>query len=228
MHKSHLNLPMNKICPLCKNTYPPDVKFCINDGARLVAADDSATPNEPQVRNPFEPQMRNPFEPQKNTPFEHQAQPGQTYYKAQIGNRLVAALLDGLIFVGLTIPPFAAFLFAFISAYGNEVEAAIALGVLGLIITALPLGFQLAKDGFGKGQSPGKKVMKLIVIDLDTNMPCNKQKSCLRNLIGLLLGLVPLVGSFIEPIMVLVTDDGRRLGDRAANTMVIDKNQYFN
>ncbi|WP_316815822.1 RDD family protein [Pedobacter nyackensis] len=218
---------MNNLCPICKNSYPPDVKFCINDGARLIATDSSTEQNGPQIHNPFEPKIRNPFEPEKDVPFERRVQTGQTYYKAQIGNRIAAALLDGLIFVGLTIPALIAFLFAFISAYGNEEEAAIALCVLGAILTLIPLGFQLAKDGFGKGQSPGKKAMKLMVIDLETNMPCNKQKSFLRNIIVLLISLVPVIGSLIEPIMALATNDGRRLGDRAANTMVIDKNQYF-
>lgn len=210
---------MNNLCPICKNSYPPDVKFCINDGARLIATAPSATQTEPQIHNPFEPQ--------KNNPFEQKAHAGQSYYKAQIGSRLAAALLDGLIFIGLTIPALIAFLFAFITAYGNNEELAIALCVLGGILTLIPLGFQLAKDGFGKGQSPGKKAMKLMVVDLETNMPCNKQKSFLRNLIVLLMGLVPVIGSLIEPIMVLATNDGRRLGDRAANTMVIDKSEYF-
>lgn len=218
---------MNNLCPLCKNSYPPDVKFCINDGARLIAANTSLEQNEPQLPNPFEPQMRNPFEPEKDIPFEGKAQTGQPYFKAPIGSRLAAALLDGLILIGLTIPAVIAFVGAFISAYGNNEEQAIALCVLGGLLTLLPLGFQFIKDSFGKGQSPGKKAMKLMVIDLDTNMPCNKQKSFLRNLVALLIGMVPFVGSLIEPIMVLATDDGRRLGDRAANTMVIDKSNYF-
>lgn len=211
---------MNNLCPICKNSYPPDVKFCINDGARLIAADQPIQQTEPQIRNPFEPH--------KNASFEHTPQTGQTYYKASIGNRLGAALLDGLIAVGLCIPACAVFVFAFIAAYGNEETTAIALCILGALLTLIPLGFQLLKDGFGRGQSPGKKAMSLMVIDLETNMPCTRQKSCLRNIIILLTGLVPVIGSLIEPIMVLLTDDGRRLGDRAANTMVIDKSQYFN
>lgn len=202
---------MNNLCPICKTSYPPDVKFCINDGARLVIAGSSTEQTEPQIHNPF----------------ERKQQVGQPYYKASAGNRFLAILLDSLIFTGLTIPALVVFLFAFFSAYGNKENLAIALCFVGIVLTLIPLAFQMFKDSFGKGQSPGKKAMKLMVIDLDTNMPCTKQKSFLRNVIILLLGLVPVIGSLIEPIMVLATNDGRRLGDRAANTMVIEKSEYF-
>lgn len=203
---------MNHLCPICKTSYPPDVKFCINDGARLIATDSSAEQTEPQVHNPF----------------ERRPQIGQAYYKASIGNRFVAALLDGLILLALTIPAAGMFLFAFVTAYENKEEEAMVICFVAVLLMLLPLAFQMLKDSFGKGQSPGKKAMKLMVIDLETNMPCTKQKSFLRNIIMMLIGIVPLVGGFIEPIMVLATDDGRRLGDRAANTMVIDKSDYFN
>lgn len=201
---------MNNLCPICKNSYPADVKFCINDGSRLVATD------HPQVQ----------AEPQLNNPFERKPEAGLPYYKASIGNRFLAFLLDSLIFTALTIPTIIALAGAFIAAYGNQGTLAISLCVIGIILVFIPLGFQMFKDGFGQGQSPGKKALKLMVIDLDTNTPCTRQKSFLRNVILLLMGLIPVVGSLIEPIMVLATKDGRRLGDRTANTMVIEKSEY--
>jgi uncharacterized RDD family membrane protein YckC len=202
---------MNNLCPICKTSYPPDVNFCINDGARLIAADNPIQQTEPQVYNPF----------------ERKPQVGLPYCKASIGNRFLAFLLDGLIFTALTIPGAVALVGAFIAAYGSDESLAITLCILGVILILIPLAFQMLKDSFGQGQSPGKKALKIMVIDLDTNRPCTKQKSFLRNIIMLLMGLVPFVGSFIEPIMVLATEDGRRLGDRAANTMVIEKSEYF-
>lgn len=202
---------MRNLCPICKTSYPSDVKFCVNDGTRLVTEDQPAEQTGPQIYNPFEPKQ----------------ELGLPYYKASVGNRFLALLLDSLIFTALLIPGAIALVGAFIAAYGNDEELAIGLCILGVILIFVPLGFQLFKDGFGQGQSPGKKALKLMVIDLDTNTPCTKQKSFLRNVILLLAGLVPIIGSFIEPIMVLATKDGRRLGDRAANTMVIEKSQYF-
>ncbi|MEQ7800308.1 RDD family protein [Pedobacter sp. ASV1-7] len=203
---------MNHVCPLCKTSYPSDINFCVKDGARLIAENITVNYTNPQINNPFERQPQN----------------GLPYYKASIGNRFAAILIDGLIFIGLMIPAGVTLVFAFIYAYGNKEGIAITLCIIGGLLTLIPIAFQLLKDGFKNGQSPGKRAMKLMVIDLDTNMPCTRKKSCLRNVIVLLLGFVPFVGSFIEPVMVFATADGRRLGDRAANTMVIDKSQYFN
>lgn len=61
-----------------------------------------------------------------------------------------------------------------------------------------------------------------MVIDLDRNSPCKFGKSCFRNIIMMLVNIIPFVGWLIEPIMVIATEDGRRLGDRVANTQVID------
>lgn len=223
---------MNQICPVCKASYPPDVKFCINDGTQLGVPINNPFEQQPKPHNPFEPQQKphNPFEQQNtsNNPFQRALPPNQPYPKASLGNRFLAFLIDSLIFIGLLIPAAALFIFAFIAAYGNEESLMILLGVSGLLLFLLPLAYQLFKDGMGTGQSYGKRAMQLIVIDLDTNTPCSKSKSAARNIVSGLIGFFPVVGQFIEPIMVLATEDGRKLGDRAANTVVIDKSAYFN
>ena len=69
-------------------------------------------------------------------------------------------------------------------------------------------------DGF-KGQSLGKRLFRIMVIDKDTGELCHPGKSFLRNLIfgfGFL--------SIFEFIAIL-TKDRRRIGDRMAGTMVI-------
>lgn len=200
---------MNHLCPICKTSYPSDVNFCTKDGAKLIVNSDSTTSE--QVNPAF------------NNPFEPKAQTGQSYQKASIGNRVAAALIDSLILIGICIPAAVVLAFAFFSAFGNKEELTIALCILGALLSLIPLAFLLLKDGYRNGQSPGKKSMKLVVIDLETNMPCTKQQSCIRNVIFLLLGIVPFIGNLIEPIMVFATNDGRRLGDRAAKTMVVDK-----
>ncbi|WP_316810996.1 RDD family protein [Pedobacter heparinus] len=204
---------MNNLCPLCKTSYPQNVKFCINDGARLIEAD---TPQN--VENPMG----------INNPFESKPITNLGYVKADLGNRFLAALLDALICFALAIPGTTLLVFAFIAAYGNEETLMFTLGIIGALLFFIPIAYQLLKDGFGQGQSYGKKALKLLVIDLETNRPITKSKSFLRNIVSLLLGIVPLIGNFIEPVMILATDDGRKLGDRAANTMVIDRKSYFN
>lgn len=224
--------PMNNLCPLCKTSYPSDVNFCTKDGAKLISIpDNSATePINTELNNPFgNPNIKNPFEKEtQHNPFERNSQVGQPYTKASIGNRIAAILIDSLIFIAVSIPAAIVLAFAFFTAFGNNEALTATLFLIGVLLSLLPLAFLLLKDGFRNGQSPGKKSMKLIVIDLETNMPCTKQQSCIRNAIILLLGIVPIIGNLIEPIMIFATDDGRRLGDRAAKTMVIDKPDNYN
>lgn len=204
---------MTNICPLCNTSYPADVKFCIHDGARLIGAD-----AVPRAENPAG----------INNPFEAKPVGNLGYSRADLGNRFLAALLDGLICLALAIPGGVLLVFAFIAAYGNEETLMFTLGIIGALLLLVPIAYQLLKDGFGQGQSYGKRALKIMVIDLETNRPCGRTKSFLRNIVSLLLGAVPFVGSFIEPVMVLATPDGRKLGDRAANTIVIDRTAYFN
>lgn len=212
---------MNNVCPICKTSYPDDVKFCINDGTALIAAQ-AALP----VENPIA--VNNPFEPkQTNNPFQPKPVNTTGYVKADLGNRFLAALLDCLIVLALAIPGVILLIVAFFAAYGNDEPLAITCGLIGILLIFIPIAYQLLKDGLGQGQSYGKRALKLMVIDLETNAPINKSKSFVRNIVSCLLGLVPIVGNFIEPIMVLATEDGRKLGDRAANTMVIDKKENF-
>lgn len=223
---------MNNVCPVCKTSYPPDVQFCINDGTKLGVPINNPFEQKPKLEaNPFSPPAYNPFESQsdRTNPFTKPLPVGQPYPKASLGNRFLAALIDGLIIIGLLIPGGALLIFAFIAAYGSDEGLAITLGVIGVLaVLCLPIAYMLFKDGFGQGQSYGKKALGLVVVDLDTYMPCGKAKSLARNIVSTLVGMFPLVGQFVEPIMVIATEDGRKLGDRAANTMVVDSVTYFN
>ena len=75
--------------------------------------------------------------------------------------------------------------------------------------------YLLFKDGLS-GQSLGKRVFKLMVIDKTTNQPCGLGKSLLRN-IDMLLPFMPL----LELVILWFSKDGRRIGDRLANTVVV-------
>ena len=88
------------------------------------------------------------------------------------------------------------------------------------------LYYGATKDARGNGQSIGKKMVGLMVVGTETNQPCTLGQSIGRALVRLLFGVIPVVGQLIEPIAVLVTDDGRRVGDRAASTQVIRASDY--
>jgi uncharacterized RDD family membrane protein YckC len=65
-----------------------------------------------------------------------------------------------------------------------------------------------------------------MVVHLPTNQPCTTGQSALRYLVIFLCNLVPYVGWLIEPIVTLAAAGGRRLGDQAAGTQVIEASAY--
>ena len=107
-------------------------------------------------------------------------------------DRLLAFLIDVLIVAGLTL-----------TVIGS---------ILGLV-------YFLTKDSLPiyEGQSLGKRLMKLKVLDNETNLPVKNDylKSSLRN-----IPLIIPVFQFIDAFMVFSTN-GNRFGDQWANTMVV-------
>lgn len=93
-----------------------------------------------------------------------------------------------------------------------------------------------ALDSWGSGQSVGKKIMGLGVIDVTTELPCSFLNSFLRNfplvlmilfasttlLWGFLL-LFALPLTVLEIYLLLTLDSGVRLGDVLGNTRVVEK-----
>lgn len=138
--------------------------------------------------------------------------------KADIGKRFIAAIIDAVIAVFVGFIPF----------------------VGGLIATA----YWLVRDGldveFMDHRSLGKKIMKLRPVTLD-GAPVDIMTSMKRNwmfalggvaqlfaytIIGLViavpLALLVFVIAIVEIVLVLADSEGRRLGDKIANTKVIE------
>ena len=143
-----------------------------------------------------------------------------TYAKAPIFTRFLAHFVDGII----AFLPFAVAMFfvVFRLVWGRGAFATPA--AVGLFLWGIYYCF--AKDGFEGGQSFGKKMFNLRVVNVTTNEPCSTGESAIRAVDLFLLQLIPLVGWLIEPIVAMASEDGRCLGDRAAGTQVIDANQY--
>jgi len=146
-----------------------------------------------------------------------------TLTKAHLGQRFLAYLIDGFILMGLTLPALIVFLMATQSGYGyGNGLLALFLYMLAAFMYLLPLLYSLLKDGMGQGQSLGKRLTSIRVVSLSDMQACTYGKSAGRNGIMLLLNLVPLVGWLIEPIIVMSEQQARRLGDKVADTMVVD------
>jgi uncharacterized RDD family membrane protein YckC len=94
------------------------------------------------------------------------------------------------------------------------------------------LTYLLLGDGFFDGRSIGKKLIRLKVLSKETLAPCSFRESILRNstlAIGYVLWGIPLIGwvfilaAFcVEFVLILGSDDGARLGDTIAGTIVVE------
>jgi uncharacterized RDD family membrane protein YckC len=121
---------------------------------------------------------------------------------ASLSDRLVGQILDSFVAV-------AAYIIAgVLSAFAPTV------GAIALIIAIVySVYYLLLADGFARGQSYGKRVVHTAVIDATTGAPCTFGKSFIRNFLLALLG--PIDWIFI------LGSKRQRLGDKAANTIVI-------
>ena len=145
------------------------------------------------------------------------------YPKVKFGTRVWAHIIDSF------VPGVPMIGFMILAGIGIASGASI-LGVLGFIgvVCSLFWGFyySFTKDGRTGGQSIGKKKCGLMVVNITTNKPCTKGESTLRALDLIFLNMIPIVGWLVEPIVVLSSEDGRRLGDKFADTQVINVSEY--
>jgi uncharacterized RDD family membrane protein YckC len=82
--------------------------------------------------------------------------------------------------------------------------------------------YLLLRDAlFVPGQSIGKFLVGLVVISLDTGQPCGRMTSAKRNFIFIVPGL-NVVAVCLEAVAIVQDRQGQRLGDRIANTQVIE------
>jgi len=220
-----------EVCPTCGKPFISGARFCASDGTPNPAFAGSGA-DRSGSSGPRGTSYAAPVFASGAAPY--------AYPKASLGSRFVAFLIDFLVQGVLYIPAIICFFGGVFGAVGGFAIGAehgwpffpipvfgLLFGLLlGFLLLLAPLAYGLLKDGMARGQSIGKRAAGIMVIDLDENIPCGKAKSLLRNLIPILLSIVPFVGWLVEPIMVLIAEDGRRLGDRVASTQVIDCRQW--
>ena len=195
-----------QFCPQCGKAVAEGAAFCNHCGASIVPISQPAV--APVAPTPAAPPRFDTSQPQYVAVME------MNYPKASNGSRFIASVVDWFVSVVALLP--GAILLGS-GTLGSEVGA-----VLMLIGGCWAVFYSFCKDGFGVGQSYGKKMNGLMVVSLANNQPCSKGKSALRA-----LGFcIPYIGGMIEMIMVLATEKGRRLGDKFAGTQVIEVRQY--
>ena len=121
------------------------------------------------------------------------------YAKADVRRRLFAATIDGLMVV-------MSFLLYWTSDF--------------VLCPAAGAAYLLFRDAI-RGQSVGKFLLGLVVISLESGRPCSLAGSVGRNLLFLLPG-ANVVAIFLETRTVVRDPQGQRLGDRLAQTQVVE------
>lgn len=140
------------------------------------------------------------------------------YELAGLGSRTVAAIIDTLLQCGLMLLVFIVMLIAGVNF--DELDwlgsTVVALGIA--IVFVIWFGYYIFFEMLMNGQSPGKKAVKLRVIK-ETGEPITFFDSFLRNIIRVadMLPSFYLVGG----IFLIFTKKYKRIGDFAANTIVV-------
>ncbi len=143
-----------------------------------------------------------------------------TYPVAGIGSRFLATLIDTLIQVAV-VGALAIIMLIIIGVSGLNTSGAatyvaLAIGVLGA--TAVLLGYYIFFELIWNGQSPGKRAMRLRVIQI-SGYPVTPFAVLIRNVLRLVDFLPAYYG--VGVITMIINKNSRRLGDLAAGTIVV-------
>jgi uncharacterized RDD family membrane protein YckC len=121
------------------------------------------------------------------------------YPKADIEKRLFAAAIDGLLFMTTWL---------------------LYLSLDSIVPLAGGAVYLLLRDAVG-GQSIGKIMLGLTVVRVENGQPCRAIDSVTRNAMLLVPG-ANIVALFLEAWTIMRDRQGQRLGDRLAQTQVVD------
>lgn len=143
------------------------------------------------------------------------------YETAGIGKRLLAYVLDW-IFIILWVAGWL-WVFSLFSSFGLHYlyDGDVFYIILFILFTFPIIFYDFLFEILNNGQSPGKMILRIRVINVDGTTPSSGSY-----LIRWLFRLVDfsLTNSFLAVIMVAVTKKSQRLGDLLAGTTVIDLN----
>jgi len=130
---------------------------------------------------------------------------------AGLGSRYTAFLLD-LLLIGAAC--------ALVSKGGSLIPGVGSALVITLCFV-LFWGYPVLFEVLGRGQSPGKRLLRLRVVD-GRGLPIRVEQSLVRNVVRI-LDMMPFGG--FGMLCTLLDPYHRRLGDLAADTLVVDERQ---
>jgi len=129
---------------------------------------------------------------------------------AGLGTRFAAFLFDVVLILGAT---------ALLSALGNPLPDAVRGLFVATATFVVVWGYNVLFEVLWNGQSPGKRLLRIRVVD-GRGLPVDLSQSLVRNVVRL-VDVMPLGG--IGMLAALLDSEHRRLGDRAADTLVVSE-----
>ena len=142
------------------------------------------------------------------------------YELADLGSRFTAMLLDIVIVSILSAVAVIGFLVigaASEGILGGGGEVAIAVGLMASFV--FYWGYYVYFEGFRDGQTPGKKAMRIRVVQ-DGGFPVTFRAAAVRNLLRL-IDMQPLISWGVAALSMMLHPRTKRLGDIAAGTVVV-------
>ena len=219
-------------CPQCGTPLEENQQFCNSCGCDVInqTIDDFTDKfDNEEVADEIKTRVAEHENVYINEKWDNE--PQEQVVRADRGKRFMAMILDMIFTFIISLPAMVLAMIAMMNTgvfprllYNNIIETN-TLFILYFFISILlfipPIIYPFIKDGMKNGQSFGKRLMGIRVISLDDGMPCTYARSAIRHLITSLLCNVAFLGLIIEPLIVLIDDDGRRIADRIANTFVV-------
>ena len=149
--------------------------------------------------------------------FGGQVPPAPTAADVHVtGRRVLATIVDGLV-LAVIFWLFSA-LFGTTSADGGEVSASVS-GIPTLGVFVLAFAYYMLMEGY-LGQTLGKMLLGIKVVREDTGGVPGLKAAAIRTVLRIVDGFLSYLVAFIA---VLASQKNQRLGDMAANTLVVRK-----
>jgi uncharacterized RDD family membrane protein YckC len=133
-----------------------------------------------------------------------------------VGLRFLAILIDAVV-VTLALCPFIILAVASSDAEAGETSSGASL-LLNCLSFLIGIGYYVVLEAL-RGQTVGKMALGIRVVKLDGS-PISWQESIIRNLLRIIDGLFAYL---VAAILIWTSPMKQRLGDRAANTVVVRK-----
>jgi uncharacterized RDD family membrane protein YckC len=142
-----------------------------------------------------------------------------TMVLAERSTRLGAAIVDGLIFIGMVYIPMLLFTGFAADSPPEEFGSSFMLGILAALVGLAVFLWLTIKQLSATGQSLGKRYCNIKVVRSDGTPVTLGRLIWLRNVVNWLLGIVPLYG--LIDVLLIFGEPRQCVHDKLADTIVI-------